>query len=159
MLANASRCCADKPALDEPLLGEHQDEDSSGRQNFEPSSERPSSSGSSAVVPHSINRLDWEHLAQRFVESCQALGQSLWGEAVARAWCSYVEPAQLLSCGLCLQRPSRTALPASEGLRSTPRASPPCRSSGCASCRRRWRSCTTQTAHSIRSERACQHSG
>ena len=70
---------ADKQALDEPLLGD-QDEDSSRRQGQEAASERPSSSGSSAVVPHSINRLDWERLLQALVEGCQAGIQTLWGE-------------------------------------------------------------------------------
>ena len=48
---------AEPNSIDEPLL-EHD------RQNFEPTTEEPSTSTprSSAVVPHSINRLDWEQL-------------------------------------------------------------------------------------------------
>ena len=69
------RTCAEKSSIDEPLL-EHD------RQNFDPTSDLPSTSepSSSAVVPHSINRVDWEQLLQTLVTSCHAGLQSLWGK-------------------------------------------------------------------------------
>ena len=97
------------PDLQQPLL---QSEDSHQAQQ---SAQSKQSSRSNALVPHSINKIDWEDLWQTVIANCSEGFQCIWSESSQNPHVSQIN----LSITLMCREYSMSMIPKSEMLPKT----------------------------------------